>query len=87
MRSYIFTESERKRLEAWIESGIEDDTTRMIFVSMRRDFQGLLADIELMGKVMRKLRTEGRWAGRSLMPKGFRRKMSKAKAAASYHPG
>jgi hypothetical protein len=83
MRSYIFTESERRRLHAWIEGDIEDDTTRMIFVSMRRDFQGLLADIELMVKVMRRLRSEGRWTGRSYMPRDLRKKMSEARSAAS----
>ncbi len=87
MRSYVFTESERRRLEAWILDGVEDDTTRMIFVSMRRDFQGLLADMELMGRAMRKLRAEGRWVGRSFMPRGLRAKLREARSAASKRVG
>ncbi len=82
MRSYIFTKSERKRLETWIKDGSEDDTTRMIFVSMRHNFQGLLSDIELMRVVMYKLRHKDRWVGRSFMPKGLGRKIKQARSVA-----
>ena len=87
MRSYIFTESERRRLEAWLREDVEDDTTRMIFVSLRRGFHGLLGDMELMGRVMRKLRVEGRWVGRSLLPRGLRLRMREARAAVSNRGG
>ena len=51
MRSYLFTDRDRERLRAWLESGVEDDGTRMIFVAIRRSLSsdaqgGLLAPLK-----------------------------------------
>ena len=35
LRGYLFTDRDRERLRAWLESGVEDDGTRMIFVGVR----------------------------------------------------
>ena len=37
MRSYLFSDRDRERLRAWLESGAEDDGTRTLFVAVRRN--------------------------------------------------
>ena len=53
VRSYIFTRREKERLLRWLEEGFEDDTTRMIFVEIRRNMPRLFRDLTLMLRVMR----------------------------------
>ena len=36
LRGYLFTYGDRGRMRTWLESGEEDDGTRMPFVSVRR---------------------------------------------------
>ena len=69
MRSYIFTESERRRLRRWLETGEEDATTRMLFVGVRRNLNELRADLGLMLEVARELRSRGRFTGRATLPR------------------
>jgi hypothetical protein len=69
MRSYIFTDSERKRLIQWLQTGEEDDTTRMIFVAVRRNTNHLTNDLNLLRLTATKLRAEGRWMGKTRLPK------------------
>jgi len=71
MRSYIFTDSEVRRLRRWLETGEEDDTTRQIFVQIRRNMNGLERQLELLTAVARELRLQGRIQGRARFPRGF----------------
>jgi|GEM_PF-1852378 len=69
VRSYIFTRNERERLLRWLEEGFEDDTTRMIFVEIRRNMPRLFRDLTLMLRVMRELMRRGRWDQRMRLPR------------------
>ena len=68
MRGYLFTDRDRERLRAWLESGAEDDGTRMLFVSVRRNLNRITGDVELLVAVARRLQREGRWMGRARLP-------------------
>ena len=68
MRSYLFTDRDRERLRAWLESGEEDDGTRMIFVGVRRNLNRIAGDVGLLAAVARRLQEEGRWMGRARLP-------------------
>ena len=48
MRGYLFTDRDRVRLRAWLESGAEDDGTRMLFVSVRRNLNRITGDVGLL---------------------------------------
>jgi len=69
VRSYIFTRNERERLLRWLEEGFEDDTTRMIFVEIRRNMPRLFRDLTLMLRVMRELMRRDRWDQRMRLPR------------------
>ena len=83
MRSYIFTDADRRRLNAWLKEGVEDDATRMLFVLARRDVQRLRTDVALLSEVINKLRADGRWVRRTTLPrklsKGIKAAMDQAK--------
>ncbi len=68
LRGYLFTDRDRERLGAWLVSGVEDDGTRMIFVSVRRSMDRIVCDVELLAAVARRLREEGWWMGRARLP-------------------
>jgi len=69
VRSYIFTRRERERLLRWLEEGFEDDTTRMIFVEIRRNMPRLFRDLTLMLRVMKELMRRDRWDQRLRLPR------------------
>ena len=69
MRGYLFTSRDRERLRAWLESGVEDDGTRMVFVSVRRNLNRITGDVGLLAAVARRLQAEGRWMGRARLPR------------------
>ena len=69
MRGYLFTGRDRERLRAWLESGAEDDGTRMVFVSVRRNLNRITGDVGLLAAVVRRLQAEGRWMGRARLPR------------------
>ncbi len=73
MRSYIFTEADRRRLNAWLKDGVEDDATRMLFVLARRDVNRLRADVALLSEVIKKLSADGRWVRRTTLPRKISR--------------
>ena len=75
MRGYVFTDNERLKLRCWLESGVEDDGTRKLFVAVRRNLDRLANDVELLVLVCRGLREEGRLAGRGRLPRGFGRRL------------
>ena len=56
MRGYLFTDRDRERLRARLESGMEADGTRMIFVGVRRGMDRIAGDVELLVAVARRLR-------------------------------
>jgi hypothetical protein len=64
----IFADWDRERLRAWLESGVEDDGTRMLFVAVRRNLNRITADVGLLARVARRLQAEGRWYGRARLP-------------------
>jgi hypothetical protein len=68
---YLFTDRDRERLRAWLESGVEDDGMRMIFVGVRRGMDRIANDVELFVAVARRLSAEGRMTGRARLPGGF----------------
>ena len=57
-----------------LESGVEDDGTRKVFVAVRRNLDRLANDVELLVLVCRRLRGAGRLAGRGRLPRGFGRR-------------
>ena len=71
LRGYLFTD--RERLRAWLESGAEDDGTRMLFVSVRRNLNRITGDVGLLVAVARRLQREGRWMGRARLPRDLAR--------------
>jgi hypothetical protein len=73
LRGYLFTDRDRVRLRAWLESGVEDDGTRMVFVSVRRNLNRITNDVGLLVAVARRLQAEGRWMGRARLPREMAR--------------
>ena len=71
LRGYQFTDRDRDRLRARLESGVEDDGTRMIFVGVRRSMDRIANDVELLVAVARRLGAEGRMMGRARLPGGL----------------
>jgi len=45
---------------AWLESGVEDGGTGMLFVAVRRGLNGIANDAGLLARVARRLRAEGK---------------------------
>lgn len=56
----------------WLEEGFEDDTTRMIFVEIRRNMPRLFRDLTLMLRVMKELMRRDRWDQRMRLPRSLR---------------
>ena len=52
-----------ERLRAWLESGAEDDGTRMLFVGVRRSLNRITGDVELLARVARRLQAQPSFAG------------------------
>ncbi len=71
LRGYLFTDRDRERLRLWLESGVEDDGTRIIFVVVRRSMDRIAGDVELLVAVARRLKAEGRMMGRARLPGGL----------------
>ena len=69
LRGYLFTDRDRVRLRAWLESGVEDDGTRMVFVSVRRNLNRITNDVGLLVAVARRLQAEGWWMGKARLPR------------------
>ncbi len=67
MRRYIFTDLERRKLRHWLETGEETQDLRNIFVDLRSSMDRVSGDVDLMVAVARKLREEGRIAGRAVL--------------------
>ena len=64
MRRFIFTKRERELLSTWLETGEEDNETRKLFSRIRKGFQEMAEDMELMFAVIRALMRRRRWRGR-----------------------
>ena len=64
MRKYIFTESEREGLKAWLNGGEMDSETRKLFVRVRRNLNSIRREVELLSQVAQRLSREGRLMGR-----------------------
>jgi hypothetical protein len=71
LRGYLLADRDRERLRAWLESGVEDDGTRMIFVGVRRGMDRIANDVEPLVAVARRIGAEGRMMGRARLPGGF----------------
>jgi hypothetical protein len=69
LREYIFTDRDRVRLRAWLESRVEDAGTRMLFAGVRRSLGRIAADVGLMVDVARGLRSLDGWEGRARLPR------------------
>ena len=82
MRGYLFTSRDRERLRAWLESGVEDDGTRMVFVSVRRNLNRITGDVGLLAAVARRLQAEGRWMGRARLPRELAKAVRRLKGEA-----
>jgi hypothetical protein len=46
----IFADWDRERLRAWLESGVEDGGTGMLFVAVRRSLSRIANDAELLAR-------------------------------------
>ncbi len=64
----------------WLEEGYEDDTTRMIFVEIRRNMPRLFGDLTLMLKVMRELMRRDRWDRRMRLPRKHEERLKALRA-------
>lgn len=51
-----------------MESGAEDDGTRMPFVGVRRSLSRIALDVGLLARVARRLQAEGRWERSARLP-------------------
>ncbi len=63
MRRYIFTDRERRLLEAWIETAEESQETRNVLSWIRQGWPGLADDVTLLFKVVRTMMKRRRWRG------------------------
>jgi len=63
MRSYIFTERERRLLRRWLEEDVETHETVKVFMKIRAYTSSLRGDLELMLEVAKELRKRRRWSG------------------------
>jgi hypothetical protein len=69
MRSYIFTENERRVLRRWLETGEEGQVARNLFVDVRRNMNGLTRDVRLLADVAVELRARNRLMGHAVRPR------------------
>ena len=79
LRKYIFTDRDRERLRRWLETGEEDDSTRNLFVLVRRGLPRLSSDLDLLVRASKKLRKENRFDIRMTLPKEMGRIVKKLK--------
>jgi len=71
VRSYIFTERERRLLERWIrDDGEENQQTRIVLSRVRRNWFTLADDMVLLFEVVRTMMRR-RWRGRVTRGSGF----------------
>ena len=64
MRSYIFTEHERRLLRSWVFSGEESQSLRDLFTKIRANMTPIREDLELLNLVARLLQKERRFHSR-----------------------
>ena len=81
MRTFIFTERDRRLLRRWLESGEEDGETRKLFTGIRQSTPQLAEDIDLMLRVIRELRRRRRWWGRITNRSEFGSALRRAESA------
>jgi len=63
MRSYIFTEKERRALLRWLELEEDSSLLRVTLHRLRLSIGSLRRDLELLRLVLKKMRIEGRALG------------------------
>jgi hypothetical protein len=63
MRTFIFTDRERRLLERWLATGEEADDMPWIFTWIRQNMPRLVADMDLVLVVIRELQRRHRWRG------------------------
>ena len=61
---------------------MEDDGTRMVFVSVRRNLNRITGDVGLLAAVARRLQAEGRWMGRARLPRELAKAVRRLKGEA-----
>ena len=81
MRSYIFTEKERRLLEQWLKTGDENQATKDAFCLIRRNMPHLNRDLRLMLEVIWELKRRRRWSGRVTESSEFGSKFRLAESA------
>jgi len=81
VRSFIFTERERRLLERWLEEGEEDVDAPRVFHWIRRNLTPVREDVELMLRVIRELRRQRRWRGRAARRSEFGSRLQRAESA------
>jgi hypothetical protein len=64
VRSYIFTERERRLLERWIEEGVEDQQTRIVPSWVKGNWWPLADDLAFLFGAVRVMMRRGRRRGR-----------------------
>jgi len=64
VRTKVFTESDRRLLERWLEENEKTRETRKLFNWIRQNTPQLLADLKLMNRVITELKKRRRWRGR-----------------------
>jgi len=81
MRTFIFTERDRRLLRRWLESGEEDGETQKLFTGIRQNVSQLAEDVDLMLRVIRELRRRHRWWGRITGRSEFGSALQRAESA------
>jgi len=81
MRSYIFTDRERRLLREWLEEDVESRETVKLFTRIRAYTPGLREDLRLMLRVMRELQKRRRWHGYDTKGTGFGSALRRARSA------
>ncbi len=69
MRKYIFSRSEKRRLLEWLDGNLEDQETRKVFVSIRRNLSSMQEEVEILSRAAHRLSAEGRLLGRVRLKK------------------
>ena len=64
IRSYIFTENERRLLARWLKYGEETHSHRALFSKIKANTTPLREDLEQFTRVARMMQKEHRWHGR-----------------------
>jgi len=81
MRRYIFTDRERRLLEAWIETGEEAGDLPRVLSWIRQGWPRLAGDVALLFRAVRAMMRRRRWRGYVTRGSGYGSALRRAESA------